>query len=89
MVDIDSILSGKTDMRTAIHAELTEVVCKKLGYEFSAERLARIAFESCAAMDECSAPFPAAFAHALELELVMYGDPRWHGTPVGIFGIVK
>lgn len=73
MVDVDKILSGETDMRSAIHAELTAQVCAKLGYVFQPERLSRIAAESRLMMDECGASFPVAFTCALEFELRMYG----------------
>lgn len=90
MVDVDKILSGETDMRTEIHAELTARACRLFGYDFGQERVSRIAAESRVMMDECGAPFPFAFTRALEDELVMYGEPGAHdAVPLGILGVVK
>lgn len=88
MIDVEAILAGDTDMRTAIHAELVAQTCAKLGYTFDADRLNRINVESREFMD-VGASFPRAFSHALELELRMYGDPHSNGEPIGILGVVK
>jgi hypothetical protein len=75
----------KAYLRAACIMVATEYTTS-LGYKFAElDRIHRIADEALFCIEETGAPEAFAFAHALSLELDMYGDPNYRGPePKGI-----
>lgn len=69
----------------AISIDIANQFAVHMGYEFDLERIQRIADEARFAMSE-GVPAAYAFSHALNLELVMYGDPNDKTEYVGVLG---
>lgn len=67
--------------RAKLHLEIVKHVTEAVGYDFDIERLERIAENSQEIMD-IGAPFPWAYAEALDVELLLYGDPLFPNGPL-------
>lgn len=74
-IEVSKILSGEASMRELVNIEITSALCRGFDYNFDEKRLKRIAEKACELIDE-SIPAYLAFASALDLDLMLYGDPN-------------
>jgi hypothetical protein len=76
MIDVEKVLAadGSVD-RDLLHLEIVRYMTTGMGYNLSEDRLQRIAKDSRAFMD-AGYPFVIAYTEALEVELLLYGDPK-------------
>lgn len=81
-----SITPETIDVGLLISLEFASELTKRMGYDFSPERIKRIADEARVAIEAglCASD---AYGRAVDLELVMYGDPNSTVIPVGILSI--
>lgn len=74
------------NIRDIVANELAGKLCAALGYKFAVERTQRIAEQMDKLVQEGWGG-PASFAEALEIELLLYGDPdapAQHFTPMRV-----
>lgn len=73
--DVRPAVEPAPDLRDIINRRLAEMLCKELNYNFEADRINRIAQIMRELM---AAGYPAsnAVSEALDLELLLYGDPH-------------
>lgn len=79
-------METEIDVHLLLSREFASELTKRMGYEFNAERITRIADEAREAI-KAGATACEAYAHAVDTELVMYGDPNSKVVPTGILGI--
>lgn len=73
-----------TDIHKIISYEFATELTKLMGYSFLPDRIQRIADEARYAVEH-GIPAAWAYAHAVDLEILMYGDPNYRGPePIGI-----
>lgn len=63
------------NIREEVNRELVARLCAALGYTFDEERTRRIAKEAQKMIDQGNSA-SAAFPEALEVDLILYGDPQ-------------
>jgi hypothetical protein len=79
----DQLLTASPDeIESIVDNEFAKELCARIGYKFGDDRISRIAAEARYAMN-AGLPAARAFAHAIGLEIDMYGDDS-SVNPVGI-----
>lgn len=81
-----TILNTEIDVHLLLSREFASELTQRMGYSFDTERIDRIADEAREAI-KAGLTASEAYAHAVDMELVMYGDPNSKVAPVGILGI--
>lgn len=82
MPKISSTMSA-AEVHELVSLEFAGALTQRMGYIFPSERARRIADEARLAISEGMPPAHA-YAHALDLELVMHGDPHCKDELIGL-----